>query len=168
MANTIIKVHRALWEEHWPGLVSEGSVPGEDPRDGLKRLMCWGENAGQAQPPGRGSPRMDKAKEKTVYTLRASISSPFWSEKYRDILKYNAKAILIFKNIYIFFWLQWVLVAALGIFHLWFSIRTLNCSMWDLVPWSGFEPRPLALEVQIISHWTTRKIPAMLILKIKI
>ena len=35
----------------------------------------------------------------------------------------------------------------------------LSCSMCDLVPWSGVEPRPPALGVQSLSHWTTRKVP---------
>ena len=30
---------------------------------------------------------------------------------------------------------------------------------WDLVPWRGFEPRPPALDVWILSHWTTRQVP---------
>ena len=32
-------------------------------------------------------------------------------------------------------------------------------SMWDLVPSPGIEPRPLALGVQTLSHWATRKVP---------
>ena len=39
-------------------------------------------------------------------------------------------------NIYLFIWLCQVLVATHRIF---------SCSMWDLVPWPGIEPRPL--------HW---------------
>ena len=34
--------------------------------------------------------------------------------------------------------------------------------MWDLVPWPGIEPRPPALAVQSLSHWTTRKFPPFL------
>ena len=30
--------------------------------------------------------------------------------------------------------------------------------MWDLVPWPGIEPRPPALEVWSLSHWTTREV----------
>ena len=33
------------------------------------------------------------------------------------------------------------------------------CSKWDLVPWPGIEPRPPALGVWSLSHWTTRKVP---------
>ena len=43
-----------------------------------------------------------------------------------------------------------------------YSMWTLCCSMWDLVPWPGIEPRPLALGVQNLSHWTTRKAPEIL------
>ena len=31
--------------------------------------------------------------------------------------------------------------------------------MWDLVPQSGVEPRPPALEAWSLTHWTTREVP---------
>ena len=31
--------------------------------------------------------------------------------------------------------------------------------MWDLVPWPGIKPRPLALGAQSLSCWTTREVP---------
>ena len=31
-------------------------------------------------------------------------------------------------------------------------------SMWDLVPWPGIEPGPLALGAPSLSHWTTREV----------
>ena len=37
-------------------------------------------------------------------------------------------------------------------------MQTLSCSTWDLVPWLGIEPRPLALRAWCLSHWTTREI----------
>ena len=37
--------------------------------------------------------------------------------------------------------------------------RILSCSMWDLVPWPGIEPRTPALGAQSLSHWTTREVP---------
>ena len=40
-----------------------------------------------------------------------------------------------------------------------FGIRDLHCSMWDLVPWLGIEPRSPALVVQSCSHWATREAP---------
>ena len=40
-----------------------------------------------------------------------------------------------------------------------FGMWTLNCSLWDLVPWPGIEPRPPALGAQSLSHWTTREVP---------
>ena len=39
------------------------------------------------------------------------------------------------------------------------STQILSCGMQDLVPWSGIEPRPPALEAWSLSHWTTRKAP---------
>ena len=33
-------------------------------------------------------------------------------------------------------------------------MRSLNCCMWDQVPWEGIKPRPQALGV-----WTTREVP---------
>ena len=36
----------------------------------------------------------------------------------------------------------WILVGACGIFR---------CSMWDLVPWPGIEPRSLALEHEVLA-----------------
>ena len=47
-------------------------------------------------------------------------------------------------------WLFWVLVAACGIF---------GCSTWDLLPWPGIEPGPLALGAQSLSLWTAREVP---------
>ena len=35
----------------------------------------------------------------------------------------------------------------------------LSCSTWDLVPWPGIEPGPPALEIQILSHQSTREVP---------
>ena len=34
--------------------------------------------------------------------------------------------------------------------------------MWDLVPWPGIEPGPLALGIQSLSRWTTRQVPQLL------
>ena len=44
--------------------------------------------------------------------------------------------IVSFLKNYLFVWLLWVLVVVRGIF---------SCGMWDLVPWPGIEPEPLAL-----------------------
>ena len=35
---------------------------------------------------------------------------------------------------------------------------SVSCSMWDLVPRPGMEPRSLALGVWSLGHWTTRKV----------
>ena len=49
------------------------------------------------------------------------------------------------------------LVVAHSIFS--YSMQTLSCSMWDLVPCLGIEPRPPVLGVQSLNHWTTRESP---------
>ena len=42
-----------------------------------------------------------------------------------------------------------------------------SCSMWDLVPWPGIKPRPSAVGVQSLSHWTTREVPTFPFLSFK-
>ena len=72
----------------------------------------------------------------------------------------------VFKK-YLFIWLCQVVVAALEIFSLQSSIwdlsvasmQTLSCDMWDLVSWPGIEPRPHAMTLWSLSHWTTRRAP---------
>ena len=56
---------------------------------------------------------------------------------------------------YLFIWPFWVLVVALRIFdfHCFLVACVIfGCSMWDLVPWPGIEPGPLALGEQSLSH----------------
>ena len=62
----------------------------------------------------------------------------------------------IFVNIYLL-WLQWVSVAALGIFSC--GRPTLSWGMWDLALCLGSEPRPPVLGVWSLSHWTSREVP---------
>ena len=45
------------------------------------------------------------------------------------------------------------------------TIWTLNCSMWDLVPWAGIEPEPHALGVWSLNHWTPGKVSAYTLLQ---
>ena len=40
-------------------------------------------------------------------------------------------------------------------------MRTLDCDMWDLVPWPGIIPGPPALGVWSLSQWTTSQVPAL-------
>ena len=49
----------------------------------------------------------------------------------------------------IFIYLHWILVVACRIF---------SCGMQDLVPWPGMEPKPPALEVWSLRHWTNREV----------
>ena len=53
------------------------------------------------------------------------------------------------------------LVVACGIFSC--SMQTLSWGMWDLVPWPGIEPRPPALGVWSLNHWTPREAPTPLL-----
>ena len=39
--------------------------------------------------------------------------------------------------------------------------------MWDLVLWAGIDPRAPALEVQSLSHWTTREVPLLFLKNVK-
>ena len=38
------------------------------------------------------------------------------------------------------------------------ALEFFSCGLWDLVSWPGLEPRPPALGVQSLSHWTTREV----------
>ena len=49
-----------------------------------------------------------------------------------------------------------------------YSLQTLSCGMWDLVPHPGIKPRPPALGVWSFTHWTTREKPPVLPFKIEI
>ena len=49
-----------------------------------------------------------------------------------------------------------------------YSMHTLSCSVWDLVPWPEIKPRHPALGVWYLSHWTTREIPIIQFLVLKI
>ena len=49
-----------------------------------------------------------------------------------------------------------VLVTAHEIVYLSFGMQTLSWGLWDLVPWPGIKPRPLALGARSPCHWTTR------------
>ena len=61
---------------------------------------------------------------------------------------------------YLFLFICLCLVAAHRIF-VELCMWTLSCSMWDLVPWPGIEPRLPALGVESFSHWTTREVPLL-------
>ena len=41
------------------------------------------------------------------------------------------------------------------------ALEFFSCGLWDLVSWPGLEPRPPALGVQSLSHWTTREVPVL-------
>ena len=62
-----------------------------------------------------------------------------------------------FDDLFLLIWLLWVLVAACGIFSC--GTQTLSCSMWDVFPGPGTEPKPPELGVWNLSHSTTREVP---------
>ena len=62
----------------------------------------------------------------------------------------DSRCIFFFFLLILFIWLCPFLVEACKIF---------SCSMWDLVPRPGIEPRPPALGARSLSHWTTREVP---------
>ena len=39
------------------------------------------------------------------------------------------------------------------------ACRIFGCGIWDLVPWPGIEPGPLALGALSLNHWSTRRVP---------
>ena len=61
----------------------------------------------------------------------------------------NAPTFLKQYFIYLFIWLQQVLVVACGIFSC--SLQTLSCGMWDLVPGEGSNPGPLQWEWGVLA-----------------
>ena len=95
---------------------------------------------------------------------RAPQSAPYWLGVIPD------KNTMLYWRFYFFIYLSgctgsWVqhagsLVAACRIF----SCSMLSCGIWDLVPRAVIETRPPVLGVWSLSHWTTRKTPAFVIL----
>ena len=69
---------------------------------------------------------------------------------------YDFDFIYLFLNSYLFGCAR-SFVAACGIFIA--VCGTLSCSMRDLVPWPGIEPRSHVLGAQSLNHWTIREVP---------
>ena len=90
----------------------------------------------------------------------ASFPAPFSQNLYHFGLCCSSQAALSFHRLLkhavsfaqhvFFFFLTFIYLAAPG----------LSCSMWDLVPWPGMEPKLPALGVQSLSHWTIREVPS--------
>ena len=99
----------------------------------------WTEEPGRLQSTGSQRVRYDWANN----TWREYI----WKDFYFYLLK----------KLHVFIWLCQVLVEVCRIFC---------CGMCDLVPWPGIASRPLALRVQILSHWTTPKVPRRIFFKL--
>ena len=57
---------------------------------------------------------------------------------------------------WLFFWFKFIFLLIFIFIYL--PTSGLSCSMWDLVPWPGFEPRAPALAAQSLSPWTTREV----------
>ena len=88
------------------------------------------------------------------------FQSDVWEHQLCPILTTTC-FISLFKTYIYSFRLQWVLVITHGIFNLRCGRQTLSCNMWDLIPWSGIEPRPPALGPWSLSHWTTREVSVL-------
>ena len=44
---------------------------------------------------------------------------------------------------------------------LYLAVLDLRCGTQDLVPQPGIEPRPPAMEVQSLNHWTAQEVPQL-------
>ena len=50
-------------------------------------------------------------------------------------------------------------ICKFNVLFIYLAVLGLSCSMWDLVPEPGMEPRPPRLGAQSLSHCTTREVP---------
>ena len=58
------------------------------------------------------------------------------------------------------FCLSWhVLFIYLVMYFIYLAVLGLSCGVWDLVPGSGTQPRPLTLGVRSLSCWISREVP---------
>ena len=55
-------------------------------------------------------------------------------------------------NIHVLIWLFQFLVWHSDFFFFF------SCGTWDLIPWPGIEPRPPAMGMRSLSHWTIREV----------
>ena len=49
-----------------------------------------------------------------------------------------------------------------------FIFLAVPCGVWDLVPPPGMEPKPPAVEVQHLNHWTSREVPPLPVMNIPV
>ena len=47
------------------------------------------------------------------------------------------------------------------LFFFFLATLAFSCGMWHLVPWLGIEPRPPALGVRNLNHWSTGEVPTL-------
>ena len=80
------------------------------------------------------------------------VSAAFLFILFTDDVLHKAKALVLF----VFVFLLFGFVCLFGVF-----LVTL-CSLWNLVPPPGIEPRPSAVRAQSLIHWTSREIPRAL------
>ena len=50
-------------------------------------------------------------------------------------------------------------ICKFNVLFIYLAVLGLSCSMWDLVPEPGMEPRPPRLGAQSLSYCTTREVP---------
>ena len=79
--------------------------------------------------------------------------NPIFSELSYPSFVHGLAFPLFKKKIFYVIWLHWVSGGIHGLF---------SCTMWDLVHQPGTEPRPPALGVQSLSHWTTMEVSPLL------
>ena len=73
---------------------------------------------------------------------------------------------------YLFLKYLFIILAVLGLsfgsHNLHWSIKTLSCGLWDLVPRPGIKPGPPILGAQSLSHWTTREVPIFIFIVVQL
>ena len=87
--------------------------------------------------------------------MQRNEAVPLPSHHMQKLTQNGSKGYVLFLK-YLFIYLS-----ALGLS---FSTRDLCCSMRDLVPLPGVEPRPPALGARSLSHWTTKEVPGYVLL----
>ena len=80
-----------------------------------------------------------------------------WGWGYRVFRRWFPVSTATFFQLFLCIWLRRVLVMALRMFS--GGMWTLSCGTWDLVPWSGMEPRPLHWEWGVLATGPPGKSP---------
>ena len=100
------------------------------------------------------------------------ITSCLKEPKERNVAQVSQDKRFMFLSLILLFWWETMKISSkdtqFSFYFKIFSIKclfiyltalSLSCSMWDLVPWPGIEPRSPALGAWSLSHWTTMEVP---------